>query len=135
MGAGGQMMQGMAAEKKGKYVAKQLTRNAKAVEAAGQRAARQERAKADELESTAIARMSAGGGGIDTERLADIEQQGEYNALAALYESSTQADTLKEEAKLRRQEGKQKLRETRMGVASSLVSAGGSMMGSMGGGS
>lgn len=137
MQAGGMMMRGMAEEEKGKFLSKQLKRNAAAIEAQGQRAASSERTKGSLVKSTATAQMAAGGGGVDTAMLADIQDRADYNALAAIFESETKGSALRDEAKLRLEEGRQAKRETRMAAAGTVISGLGSAMGGgmMGGGS
>ena len=76
-----------------KFISKQHHRRAKQIEAAGGREAKLERKKGDLLKSRATAVMAAQGGGVDTERLADIETKTKYNELAALYEARVEANT------------------------------------------
>lgn len=107
----GTYMQGMAEEDAAKFEAKQLRRNAKAVEARGQRQAKEIRWQGEMLKSGDVARQAAGGGGIDTQSLAKISNMTDYNALAALYQAGTEADTLRDAARIREWEGKIAKRE------------------------
>jgi hypothetical protein len=128
LSAGGQIMQGNAAAKSAKFSAKQMDRNAIAAEAESQRAAIEERRKSDVLQSRARAVAAAGGGtttGIGVQDvIADIENIGEYNALSALFEGSTQAQGLRTQADATRYEGKQAKRASRIGALSTVLSGG-----------
>lgn len=131
MQAGGSLMQGVAAEKAAKFEAKQMIRNAKSLEALGQREAATERLKGEELASNTIARMAAGGMGMDTKSLGDIRERSEYNALAALHNRYTEADIMKDEARLIKRQGKELMRSTRMGAVGSMLAGTASTTGSI----
>ncbi len=129
----GTYMQGLSAEEAAKFEARQLRRNALAVEAQGQRQAKEIRWQGDMLKSGDIARQAAGGGGIDTQSLAKISNMTDYNALAALYQSGTEADYLRDAAKIREWEGKIAKREAIRGTVTNFMSYAGGAMGGMGG--
>lgn len=121
MQGGAAIGQGIAEEDKARFEAKQMRRNAIAMEAQGQRAAVAERKKGATVSSNAVAQMAAGGGGVDSKFLADIENKADYNALVALYESKSQADVMRDEAKLRISEGKAIKRNARLSAVGSFL--------------
>ncbi len=110
MTAGGSIMEGNAAEKSSRFTAQQLERNADTEIASSQREAIEERRRTEIMESRVRAVAAAGGGtstgaGV-TEILAKIDNEGEYNALAALYEGRERASGLRAQAAGARVEGK-----------------------------
>lgn len=125
MQSGAALMHGIGEEKAAKFEAKQMLRNARSIEALGINEAKAERLKGEELASSARARMAAGGGGIDSNLMADITDRADYNALVALHNRYTEADIMQDAAILRRQQGKQQQRETRLGAFGSMVSMAG----------
>lgn len=81
-----------AGEADAEFNARQLREQALVSRATGQRVAENERHQAELLESSIQAR--AGGGGMDptvVKLMADVAGEGEYRALAALYEGETGA--------------------------------------------
>ncbi len=104
----------------------QLERKAMADRAMGQRAALEERRQARLAQSALQAR--AGGGGPDIERMdADIEGEGEYRALSALYSGNTAGNSSELSAAVRRTGGADAASAANMGQASSLLSLGSKM--------
>jgi len=101
---------GTAAEKGKRFEAKQLERKATRSRARGTREAAEERRKGKILASNVRAAM-AGSGTSTTdvgavEQLADVKRVTDYNALAALFESETEAKDLELAGEARRFEGK-----------------------------
>jgi len=86
------------------FTAKQLEANAKAVKAQGTRSAYFQRKQGETAESDARARMAAGGGGVDTEKLAEFKSVTDYNVMAQLYDSERRAKGLSEQAGAKRRE-------------------------------
>lgn len=87
-----------------------LIRRAGQRRASGQRAANEERRDARYLASTARARAAAGGGNLSDPTLvnvfADIEAEGEYNALSRLWDTEELARGDEEEARNIKSAGK-----------------------------
>ena len=117
LNAGGKLAAGSAAadagrsqEKAAKFEAKQMRQQAGQERASSQRQAEQDRRKGRLTASRALAVAAASGGGAsDTtvvEKIADIEAEGELNALAALFEGEERARTLETGAQVRRFEGR-----------------------------
>jgi hypothetical protein len=128
MSAGGSIMQGKAAQASSEFQAGQLDRNALAAEASSQRVAIEDRRKAEVLQSRARA-VAAAGGGVTTDVgvsdvLAKIEEAGEYNALASLFEGREQAAGLRTKAAATRFEGKAAKKAGQIQALSTIMSGG-----------
>ena len=86
-----------------KFQAKQLERNARALEAKGTRDAAEIRRQGKVLSSNARAAMAGAGGSASdagaVEGLAKLKGATDYNALAALFESETKADEMTAKAR------------------------------------
>ncbi len=95
------------------HTAAQLLDNAGAANAAGQRASIEQRRQKRLIQSRAQAVSAAGGGDttdISTQdALADIEREGEFRALTALFEGRERAAGLRNQAKATKFQGKQSL--------------------------
>lgn len=108
--AAGHAYSGRAARKAAKIEAAQMIRKAGSTRATGQRAAAEEKRQARYVMSAARARAAASGGGVSDPTvvniMADIEAQGEYNALSRLWEAEDEAIGLEQGARARRKEGK-----------------------------
>jgi len=81
---------------------KEAKREGRAVFAQSTRQAYEERRTTDRLISDARATRAGGGGAFDAgsaERIGRIDEEGSYNALAALYEGQTKRDALKRRGK------------------------------------
>lgn len=131
----GTLAAGNSAEKAANFEASQLQRNAGLARAASQRAAIEERRKADLVSSRALAVAAASGGGTggNVENiLGDIAAEGEYRTLTSLFEGEQQAQGL-ETAAGRRWEGKAAKRASRVQAVSTLLGSAGSMYGKYGG--
>lgn len=129
IGGVAQYQQAQAQSAQLKWQAKQMKRNAKALLAEGYREAALEHKKGDKLRSRATAVMAAQGGGMDTERLADIEQQTDYNALAALYEGESAARSMRYGSEVKLNEADTAKRAGKMAVATGLMEGGAGMFG------
>lgn len=114
-----------------KAEAKQLQRQAGRTEALSQRVAIEERRKARLVASRLKAVAGASGAGIDdptvVNLLDDVDAQGEFNMLSALYEGTMQADTLRYQAKVTKQQGKS---ARTAGYVSAIAEMGSSLYGS-----
>lgn len=109
--AAGTIAQGINADKMAKFQAKQMREMANRKEAISQREANEERKAARLLSSRAKAIAGASGAGVDdptvTKILGDIDSQGEYQALLALYDGSMEARADRLQAQAVREEGRQ----------------------------
>lgn len=123
----GQYMGGRAAKKGAINDAKQLQKRAGQTRATAQRAAIEERRDAKYLMSRARALAAASGGGVSDPSvvniLGDIEAEGEYNALARMYEGETAAQSDQAMAKARRSEGNAAMNASYFNMASTAASA------------
>ena len=90
--------------------AKQLREQALSDQAESQLVAREERKRADYLASRVQSLAGASGTGLDSPNIvntmADIDEQGVYNALAALYSGNTSARSKRLAANMAQYEGK-----------------------------
>ena len=112
LSAGSSVMGGVAADKAASSEAKQLRRNANARVAQGTRDVHEIKRDGKRVESDAVAAMAGGGSAFDAgmaERLGDIGEITDYNALAAMYEAETDASGLRMQAKARRKSGQRAL--------------------------
>jgi hypothetical protein len=107
--AGGQIYGGNAAASGARSEASQLRYAAGQTRASSQRAAREERRQARRLQSRGLAVAAASGGGASdvsvVNTLAEVEAEGEYRALTALWEGEEQARGLEAAAGARESEG------------------------------
>jgi hypothetical protein len=107
--AAGSFMGGRAAKKSAQFDAKQLKRRAGETRATSQRQSNEERREARYVLSRARAVAASQGGALDDPTMvnvfADIEAEGEYNALARLYEGESAARADSRQARARRREG------------------------------
>lgn len=103
----GALAQGSAAKASSEYEAKQLEAQGLAENAAAQREAQEERRQKEIMMSRARAVGAASGGGLDFELAGDIEEEGEYRALTALWEGEEAAKGRKAQAEAARFDGKQ----------------------------
>lgn len=130
--AGGSIFGGLSANKAAKAEARQLETQAGLERATSQRQAMEERRQARLLNSRALAVAAASGGGADdpsiVNLMSDIDGEGAYRALAALYEGETEAQGMEAQAKARRKEGKNAKIAGFINAGSSLLGAGSSMM-------
>jgi hypothetical protein len=109
-GALNTIAQGNFANKQAKFQASQLAQMANRQEAISQREAIDRRKEARYLASRATAMAGASGAGVtdpDVQNIiGEIETQGEYNALVALYDGKMQARDLRAEADAKREAGR-----------------------------
>lgn len=122
----GQMQAGRAANVSAKFQAAQAQQQAGQERATAQRAAIEERRKADLALSRGQAVLaSSGGGTLDPTAMrlmGGIAQQGEYNALSALFQGEETARGLELGAAAKRMEGKQAKRAGMIGGISTIAS-------------
>lgn len=120
--------EGSAAQAVGKIEADQLNRKAIADEAQAVQTAKFERRKAEVVTSRAKAVAAASGSSVASQDiqnlLSDIDQQGEYNALAALHAGYSSADSKRYAAKVAVYEGN-------AAMTQSMLSAGATILGAM----
>lgn len=133
LGLAGSRNQRKEGERAAQMEAAQMERQAQAARAMSQRDALEERRQTRLAQSALQAR--AGGGGPDIDRMAgDIEADGEYRALSALYAGETGARSSELAASERRRSAKEASRASRIGDAASLLNFGSKMYGNFGGG-
>lgn len=107
--AGGTIIGSSAQSRELKREAVQLDQQAGQDRASSQRAAMEQRRQARLLQSRALARAAATGGASDptvVNILANLEGEGEYRALTALYEGEERARNSEMQADARRREAK-----------------------------
>lgn len=127
----GQRNAAAAAEQEGNYRAQQANINAGQELAASQRRAMEARRQKRLAESTLQARAAGSGAGaldptvIDLE--GDLETEGEFNALNALYEGKDRARTLQMGGTLAKYEGQQAKKAGNMAAIGTVISGVGSM--------
>lgn len=128
----GSIVSGNSQAKQLKSEAKQLERNAGLERATSQRQSIEERRQAELASSRALALAAASGGGADdptvVNTIADIEGEGEYRALTALYNGDQSARGMEDEAAARRKEAKNIKRASIFKAVGSVLSAGSSLM-------
>ncbi len=94
---GSSIGQANAQEQIAEIQARQLRKQAIADEASAVQTAKYERKKAEQLQSRVTALAAASGAAVSSvniqNALSDIDEQGEYNALAALYSGKTAASS------------------------------------------
>jgi len=121
----GQMQAGRAANVSAKFQAAQAQQQAGQERATAQRAAIEERRKADLALSRGQAVLaSSGGGALDPTAMrlmGGIAQQGEYNALSALFQGEETARGLELGAAAKRMEGKQAKKAGMIGGISTIA--------------
>lgn len=129
--AGGSIFGGIQANKAAKSEARQLEGQAIVERATSQRDAMEQRRQARLLTSRALAVAAASGGGADDPTvvniMSDLEGEGEYRALTALYEGETEAQGLEAQARARRKEGKNAKIAGFINAGASLLDGGSSM--------
>jgi hypothetical protein len=124
MAVGQSIAQGNVAKAAAKIQADQLEKQSIADTAAAVQDAKTERKKAEQLKSrvTALSAKS-GASGNDIDRvISDIDVQGEYNSLAALYSGSTAAASKKYAAQAARSYGASEKASSYANAASTILS-------------
>lgn len=128
----GSIVSGNSQAKQLKSEAKQLERNAGLERATSQRQSIEERRQAELASSRALALAAASGGSADdptvVNTIADIEGEGEYRALTALYNGDQSARGMEDEAAARRKEARNIKRASIFKAVGSVLSAGSSLM-------
>lgn len=109
----------------------QMVANAKAERAASQRVADDERKRSDYLQSRATALAASSGGAANDPTIeniiAGLDSEGEYRALSALYNGEQAAQGMEMGAGVRRIEGKNAVRASKLQAANTLMSMGSSL--------
>lgn len=127
--AGGSIMEGNAADQAAKFEAKQIEQNATARYAQGTREVDEALREGRIVASNARAAMAASGGLASDpgaiEHLAKINEEADYNALAALYSAETDVQGMQSQAAARRFEGKLAKKTSRIKALSTVISGGG----------
>lgn len=125
LGVIGSIQQGKAANQAAKAEAAQRAQIAGQTRALGQRRAAEERRRADLANSRALAVGAAQGGALDpslSRTMAAIEGEGEFNALAALYDSEQEARNQEFAGSMARYEGKLAKKTATMDAVGGLLS-------------
>lgn len=128
LGGVGTVAGGAAANASAQYEAKQLEARATAERAAGQRDAMRERKQKELVISRAKAVGAASGGGVDLVGLGKIEEEGEYNALTAMWEGEERARGAEDQAAATRWSGKQAKRASFINAGATILDGGASFM-------
>lgn len=120
----GQIAAGNSQNAAAKYEAKQLEARATAERAAAQRDAEKERRQKELVLSRARAVGAASGGGIDINLMGKIEEEGERNALLAMWEGEERARGAQDQAAATRWGGKMKKQGAYIGAMGSVLKVG-----------
>lgn len=138
IGAAGTLMQGDAANQAGKSEALQLQQEAGQERARSQLEASNRRRSARYAQSRALALAAASGAGASDPTVVDIignlAGEGEFGALAAMYEGETSARNLEYAGKVRRREGKAAKSASYLKAGATLLSGGSAWADKYGGG-
>jgi hypothetical protein len=131
LSAGGSMISADAEASELRYQANQLDAQAKNDRATAQRRASEERRQARLAGSRALALAAASGGGADdpsiVNLIADLEGEGEYRALSAMFEGETEARSKEEQAMANRRGAKTAKTVGGLKAAASIIGAGSSL--------
>lgn len=123
----GSLKAGADAKAASEFNAAQLDASAKAESAASQRKAEEERRQKRLVQSRARAVGAASGGGIDLELAGDLEEEGEYRALTALWEGEEAAKGRRNQAAATRFEGRQSKKAGFLKAGRTILGGGGSL--------
>lgn len=130
LSAGGTILGAKSEAKQLRSEADQLEIQAGTERASSQRRAMEERRQARLVSSRALAVAAASGGASDptvVNMMADIEGEGEYRALSALYEGNEEAIGLENQARARRKEAKNVKKASYLKAGSTILQAGSSL--------
>lgn len=116
-----QIEQGKAAKSDADAVAIQQEREGKAAQAEAQREALNERKKANYAASRALAVSAASGAGVADDAIADLQAEGDYRVLSALYSGDTDAQLASFAAGATRREGRARKRGSYMNAGSTIL--------------
>lgn len=133
LSAGGQLQAGKAAQQASNFNAAQLDRRATAEKATASRKSAEERRKGRLIESRALAVGAASGGGVPTDQIGLLAQEGEFRALSALFEGEEAAAGLQDQGKAERFEGRQRRVASRINAFGTLLKGGSSLAAKYGG--
>ena len=129
----GTIAQGNVNEQLANMQAKQMREQALSDQAESQVIAQQERKKADYLQSRVKSLAAASGTGMDSPNIvntmADIDEQGAYNALSALFSGQTSARSKNLAARMTVAEGKAGKRSANMKAGSTILTSAASWYG------
>jgi hypothetical protein len=121
----GGLKAGKEAKKAANLEADQLAKRAAARRAEAGMSAREERRQARLDRSRALALTAAGGGGVDdptiVNRMGDLHAEGEFGALARLYEGEEESAGLLDAALARRREGKAQRQAATLRAATTIM--------------
>lgn len=117
----GSIAAGNAANANAQYEARQLEQRATAERAAAQQESLKDRREKDLVLSRARAVGAASGGGIDINLMGKIEEEGERNALTALWEGEERARGAENQAAATRASGKRAKRAGFIGAGSTIL--------------
>ncbi|WP_456389747.1 hypothetical protein [Profundibacter sp.] len=128
LGAVGAIQQGKAAQASAEYSARQFEAQGKAERASAQRKAINEGKQKDLVMSRARAVGASSGGGLDLELMGDIEEEGTYRSLTALWEGEERAKGRNAQAAAQRASGAAANRAGGIKAFSTILSGGSSLM-------
>lgn len=122
----GQYESGRAAKANQETIAIQQEKSGKAAQAEAQREALYERKKANYAASRALAVSAASGAGADYGAVADLQAEGDYRVLSALYAGDTDAELARYAAGSSRRRGSALRRGSYLNAASTILGGGAS---------
>jgi hypothetical protein len=128
----GAVQQGKAAQASSNYQAAQLEATGKTERAVAQRESINQRKQKDLVQSRARAVGAASGGGLDLDLMGDIEEEGEYRSLTALWEGEERATGRNAQAAATRVSGRSKNQAGGIKAFSTILSGGSSFLESYG---
>lgn len=127
----GQRKAGKAAERSARLEAGFLRRRAGEAVASSQRAAEEVGRQEELQQSRALAVAAASGGGASdptvVNLMGNLAGEAHYRKMVALYEGSSEAQALREQADLTEQQGRQARKASKFGAVSTLLSGGASL--------
>jgi len=130
MEAAGTIQQGNAANKQAKLEAAQMDSQANSVQGDAQRQMLQQRQQQHLAQSALLARAAAGGGDTSSAGFANLygglEAQGDYNALATLYNGDVKATGLRNQAMMTRYQGQLTKHASKIQAVAGLLKTAGS---------
>lgn len=131
LGGVGQIISGIGAKREAGFEADQMLQNAGQERASSQRAATEERRQKRLVESRAQAVAAASGGGASdptvVDIMGDLETQGEYKALTALWDGEERARGLEGAASAKKAQGSMALTQGLIGAAGTFLQGGESL--------
>lgn len=128
LGTVGAMQQGKAAQAAADHTALQLEAQGKTERAVAQREGLEQRKQANLISSRARAVGAASGGGLDLEAMGDIEEEGEYRTLTAIWEGEERAKGRQAQASAARVSGQNARKAGNIRAFGTTLSGGASLL-------